>query len=187
MKRYYSILFFISTSLIFCFDIKQEKDSKIGDTLEKVTSDIKNEKYSELFDVELVGLTINSENTEKYIIDFSSYCMCDSPSILLKQEKAYLFPYCRGNTDSLPPFSKSKFYTYDIIKKEEVNNGISIDLSNDIGKELNLLFIKTDNKIVYKLKIVGEFPHSYIGARVTNYFTFKEDEFEVEDCGDFDG
>ncbi|MDO6490190.1 MAG: hypothetical protein ABJD66_08860 [Cellulophaga sp.] len=52
---------------------------------------------------------------------------------------------------------------------------------------MNLLFIKTDNKLVYKLKVIGEFPHNYIGARVTDYFTFKEDKFEFEDCGYFEG
>ena len=170
-----------------CINKTQKKYATITNIPKKENSVKTNETYSELFNVELVGLTINSKNKEKYLIDFLSYCMCDSPSILLKQNKAYLFPYCRGDKDSLPPFSNSKFYTYNIVKKEELSNGISIDLKNNIGEKLNLLFLKTENKLVYKIKVVGEFPHSYIGARLTDFFTFKENKFEIEDCGDFDG
>lgn len=43
--------------------------------------------YSELLNVELVGLTKYSKNNKRFYVDFSSACFCNSPSILLKEKK----------------------------------------------------------------------------------------------------
>lgn len=140
--------------------------------------------YSELFNVELVGLTKNDKIEKGYHVDFSSACMCNSPSILLEETKAYLFGFCK---DTVPPLSKDPFYTYDVIEKKITTDGLMIVLRNKDDDLLSLLFRKTETPFIYELTIKGEFPKDYIGNDVCKYFTTSLENFEVEDCGDFDG
>lgn len=189
MKEKYSIILIL---ILYSCNVKTS-DQKKGN--KKIQSEIiikKNEKieskteveYSELFNVELVGLTKDSKNNKRYYVDFSSACYCNTPSILLKEKKAYLFGYCK---DTLPPLSKDPFYTYNIIETNEINNGLSLSLRNKKNKILTLTFNKSKNEFIYKLKVIGEFPNDYIGSNVCSYFTFNPNKFEIEDCGDFDG
>ena len=141
-------------------------------------------KHSNLFNVELVGVTKDSINTKRYYVDFSSACMCDSPSILLKENRAYLFGYCK---DTLPPLSKEPYYTYHIIKITETDDSLSISLKNENNEKLELIFKTSNNELIYELKVVGAFPDAHLGSRVCQYFTYKATDFEIEDCGDFQG
>jgi hypothetical protein len=143
-----------------------------------------NEKYQALFNTELVGLSKDENNAERFYGDFSSACMCDVASILLTDTIAYLYNYCQ---DTIPPLSQEPFYTYDIIEKKELPNGLLIHLVNKDNEKLSLQFNESDQAFIYTLKIVGEFPSDYIGNTVSEFFTYKLENFEIENCGEFDG
>lgn len=190
MRNHFILLLF----LLLLLSCQNGESNKIdGSKSVKKTENIENKrktkpdlllKYSKIFNVELVGLSKDSIIVDRYYIDFSSGCLCNSPSILLTEAKAYLFGFCK---DTLPPISKEPFYTYDITKIEARNIGLSISLENENSEQLSLTFTKSHHSQVYELTVIGAFPNNYIGNRVCRYFTFKPENFEVEDCGDFDG
>jgi hypothetical protein len=190
MKKMHFVLLILIISLFSCKEKNSDtnESSKIVQTpkaLEnnkKIASSIK-VKYADLFNTELVGLTKDFENKRHYV-DFSSACMCNSPSILIKERKAYLFNYCK---DQLPPLSKEPYYTYNIIEINEITSGLFLSLKDEKNKTLELVFNKSNNENIYLLKVMGEFPTDYIGNKICSYFTFNPDKFDVEDCGDFDG
>lgn len=140
-------------------------------------------KFSNLFNNELVNLEQQKDGTFK--VGFKSSCMCGTPSILLKKDTMYLFNYCR---DTLPPKSKEHYYSYNIFKKYTKDNSLVVNLFPDKYK-LELIFYKTSNPSVYKLKVFGELPTDYVGVIDENisYWTFDASKFKKEDCGDFDG
>lgn len=160
---------------------KNLKETPISKVIENKPKKTIKTDYSKLFNTELVGLTKDSKNEKKFYIDFSSACMCNSTSILLKEKKVYFFNYCK---DTLPPLSKEPYHTYSIIKKNELNNGLSISLENEQNKKLDLFFKISDNEFIYDLKISGNLPEDY---NISDFFTYKDNYFEVEDCEDFDG
>ncbi len=186
MKKNYSILLIIITFFTYNLKNSSKKEGSKTVEIEIVTKEQALTKItnSELFNVELVGLTKDPKNIKSYSVNFSSACYCDSPSILLKEEKAYLFGYCK---DALPPESNDPFYTYAITETLLLKKGLSVSLKNEKDEILKLIFNKSENQHIYKLQVIGEFPKDYIGNTVCTYFTFKQDKFEVYDCGDFDG
>ncbi|WP_452219926.1 hypothetical protein [Lacinutrix salivirga] len=143
--------------------------------------------FKKIFNKALIGLSIKdkNENQKKYWIDFNSNCMCDSPSLFLKtiDNKLFLYNYC---SNSIPPDSEEPFFEYEIKKILYNKKDLEILAENNHFQSIIFKFKKVD-KNVYKLTISGKLPTDYIGVRINQYFTPTPDNFQKEDCGDFDG
>jgi len=156
------------------------------------SSKIKNDtvSFGKFFNRELIGLSIKRDKKsktgeKKYWIDIYSNCVCDSPSLLIakEQKEMYLYNYC---SNSIPPKSEEPFYKYFIEEIIFVEKMIKVKVSNNENGVIVFSFKKL-NKDIYELDFEGDFPSEYIGARVNKFFTSSPENFEKEDCGDFDG
>ncbi|MFV0304330.1 MAG: hypothetical protein ACK5IC_02460 [Moheibacter sp.] len=142
-------------------------------------------RFKELFNKNMIGLSIINKKEQnifkKYVIDFSSSCMCNSPSIFIDQDKneIILFNYCDGIKKT------------EEIKKKHILKISRIDVENEklIISTKNLLkfnFTKK-NRQLFQLQVEGKLPSDYIGAELKSFFTTQPEKFQKEDCGDFDG
>jgi len=204
MKKALIILAIISISIYGCNQIdKTSKIKNIQTDVKKYDSIVKSsetkkinleydKKFKEIFNQKLIGLTIKKKketnDNKRYWVDFSAACMCNSPSIYIdeKFKKLIIFNYCDNGT---PPNDLEQSFEYIIYKIENDETSISIHSKNKNDINLVLKFNKISNSQIYRLQIMGRFPDSYVGSKLNEYFITKSNiyNFEIEDCGDFDG
>lgn len=146
--------------------------------------------FDKLFNRELIGLSIKNNKKsktgeKKYWIDIYSNCVCDAPSLLIakEQKEMYLYNYC---SNSIPPNSKEPFYKYFIEEILLIEKLVRVKVSNQ-DNEVIVFSFKKLNEDIYELDFEGDIPSEYIGARVNKFFTPSPENFEEEDCDDFEG
>jgi hypothetical protein len=139
-----------------------------------------------LFNHKLIGLSIIDEKEvdlyKKYGLDFSTVCVCDSPSMYIdiNSKELIIFNYCDSNKSMSTIKNKTIFK---IVKTENEGNKISITASPN----LKLTFEKKTKFPVFQMQVKGDFPTEYVGNDLKKNFTSTPEKFKKIDCGDFGG
>jgi hypothetical protein len=139
-----------------------------------------------LFNHKLIGLSIIDEKEvnlyKKYGLDFSTVCVCDSPSMYIdtNSKELIIFNYCDVNKSMSTIENKTIFK---ITKIENEGNKISITSSPN----LKLTFEKKPEFPVFQMQVKGDFPTKYVGNDLKKNFTSTPQKFKKIECGDFGG
>jgi hypothetical protein len=163
--------------------INTEKESKVKniDSLtisESIKTDSLNFDINEISNDYLVGMELSENIKEKnpykkYSLDVSGACYsCDLATFKLEKDKILINNYCE------PEGVKE---VYKISKIKTTKHKIEF-----ICDRMKFIFYKVDNVSVYSLKIEGDFKTK---LKIDKYFTKQSllKNFEVHDCGDFEG
>lgn len=166
-------------------------DKLCGFSKTSVTNSLQNnfdiKGFEDVSNKTLVGLSIINEKDQnifkKYGIDFTSFCMCNSPSLFIdfKNKEVLLFNYCDASININEIKNK---HILKISKVEIAGQQLLIKSDSDIA-----FFIKKiDNKSeLYQVIIEGKLPSSNIGNDVKSIYTTIPEKFTKIDCGDFEG
>lgn len=184
--------------LIACFSCKEKnvtKSVEIKNNTITQSEDKKNNVSREttsfqgfelLFNQKLIGLSIINEKEEdpykKYELDFSTVCVCDSPSMYIdiNSRELIIFNYC-DSSKSVASIEKKTIFKITKIEKE--GNKISINTSNNI----KLICEKKSEFPLFQIQFEGNFPNEYVGNDLKRNFTSTPEKFKKADCGDFGG
>jgi hypothetical protein len=134
----------------------------------------------------LTGLSIidtkKLDPYKKYGLDFSTVCVCDSPSMYIdtNSEELIIFNYCDSNQSINTIENKTIF---NITKTVPQENKIIITTS----KNLEITCEKSKNSSIFKIQFKGDFPKKYVGNDLKSFFTTTPEKFKKIDCGDFGG
>ena len=163
--------------------INTEKEGKVKniDSLslsESLRTDSLNLNVNELYDDYLIGMelteNINEKNPyKKYSLDVSGACYsCDLATLKLDKDKILLGNFCEPNEGN---------EVFKISKIKTTKHKVEL-----ICDKIKLIFNKIDNVSIYSLKIEGVFKTK---LKIDKYFTKQTllKNFEVHDCGDFEG
>lgn len=142
--------------------------------------------FEMLFNHYLIGLSIIDEKEEnlykRYGFDFSTVCVCDSPSMYIdiNSKDLIVFNYCESNKSISNIKSKSIFK----IKKIE-NEGKKILITT--SSSLKFTFEKKAEFPIFQMQVEGDFPTKYVGNDLKKDFTPTPEKFKKIECGDFGG
>lgn len=163
--------------------ITQTKEVK--KTLIKSDNLVFDQKYKNLLNTNLVGLSVINKEQEniykKYGIDFSTACFCDAPSIYIdeKDKKIFVYNYCESEK-SLINIEHSHIFK---ISEIEHNNR---DIIVTTEPYLKIIIKETSSTDIYKFEIEGNFPNDFIGNQLKTFFTPQPNKFIQCDCGDYE-
>lgn len=147
---------------------------------------VQNVSFETVFNTKLVGLSLINDKekniSNKYKIDFTSQCLCNSPSIYIDKQKSQLilFNYCDG--DKKLNAIKNK-YTFNILTFKTEGNILALNTR----QKVKFILKQVENQPVFKLETEGKLPTDYIGNEMKVFFTSQSGKFQKEDCGDFGG
>jgi len=167
----------------FVFATKEKQKILVSD--EKNNRD-KLENFTSLFDVKLTGLSVVNDKKkklfEKYGLDFTMLCNCNSPSMYVSNTSKdfTIFNYCdQADVKNI----KNKF-TSKITKLEVVNKKLVISTVSG----LKISFEKFENENLFEMKVLeGKFPLKYVGTDVKSIYTTQPEKFQKVNCGDYSG
>ena len=150
------------------------KASTIYDTLRTNKLEL---NYSELLGDTLIGMVIDEEQNSsdpylRYLLDISSVCYASDLGIFEIKEAMIILRDFWGEEEEK------------VIQISEV-----IEHNNEIklaGEGLTFIILKIEDAPIYYLKIEGDLETD---LKINEYFTTKSklENFEIHDCGDFQG
>lgn len=138
-----------------------------------------------LINHKLAGLSIIDEKAvnpfKKYGLNFSTVCVCDSPSMYIDLNSKELIIFNSCDLAKSVNNIENKII-FKIVKIKNEQNKLIIATPN-----LKISFEKIDEVPIFKILVEGDFPKNYVGSDLKKVFTSEPDKFRKEDCGDFGG
>lgn len=168
------------------FFVFKRKNEQINKKINE--SSYQQKDFETLLNKNIVGLSIVNTKEKsvykKYGIDFSTSCLCDSPTLHIdkKKNELIIFNYCDSstNTSTFREIKQKHIYK---ISKITIENNIIITTENN----LTITFSKIKNLPLYELSIKGAFPTDYTGNDLKKIYTTEPEKYVKEDCGDYEG
>jgi hypothetical protein len=164
--------------------IFKRKDVQSDKKANEISHQQKN--FETLLNKNIIGLSIINAKEQslykKYGIDFSTSCVCDSPSLYIdtKLNELIIFNYC--DASNTPAKEIEHKHVYNILK---ITNENQLTITTE--KNLTIIFNKLKDLPLYEITIKGDFPTKFTGSNLKKIYTTESEKYVEEDCGDYEG